>query len=313
VVDNERNEEQYDSRMTGDWTIFRGDRMVPRVAVTAPSRLQARTTLEFVMPNGWTAASAYPTTSPEMMSIDDPDRRFDRPAGWMLLGKLGKRSEIIAGVQTIVAAPVGDNARRQDVLAFLNWNLPPLLAVFPSFPKRLLVTTAGDPMWRGGLSGPASIFVHADRPLISENRTSTWLHEIVHVAMGLRGDEESDWIVEGFAEYYSLETLRRSGGIGKQRHEEALQDLRKRAERAPSLFAKRSSGAITARAVIALKTVDDEIRRLTASKHSLDDVARELAASRGEVSLTRLQAVASQFAGRPVASLERSALLQSVK
>jgi predicted metalloprotease with PDZ domain len=168
-------------------------------------------------------------------------------------------------------------------------------------------------MWRGGLSGPSSVFVHSDRPLISENRTSTLLHELVHVAMGIRGDEESDWIVEGFAEYYSVETLRRSGGIGKQRYDEALRRLRQWAQRTTSLFDKSSSGATTARAVIALKAADDEIRTATRGKASLDNVARELAAKGGEVTLERLQTLAAQVAGRPVSALDRAALSQPLK
>jgi hypothetical protein len=313
VINHERSKDHYDSLITQDWALFRADKMVPRIAVTAARKLHSRATLEFVMPAEWTAATPYPSSAQNQWLIDDPQRRFDRPAGWILLGKLGKRSEIIAGVQTLVAAPMGNNARRQDVLAFLNWNLPPLLEVFPKFPRRLLVTSAGDPMWRGGLSGPSSLFVHADRPLVSENRTSTLLHEIVHVAMGLRADEESDWIVEGFAEYYSLETLHRSGGIGKQRYTEALRRLREWAQRAPSLFEKSSAGATTARAVIALKQADDEIRQATSGKANLDDVARELASSRGEVTLERLQSITAKIAGRPLKSLERSALMQPLK
>ncbi|MFL6617284.1 MAG: hypothetical protein ACJ8MH_01705, partial [Povalibacter sp.] len=253
-VDHERSKGHFDSLITPEWALFRADKMVPRVQVTAKRKLHAHAILEFVLPPEWTAVTAYPNTTAGHWLIEDPKRRFDRPAGWILIGKLGKRSEIIAGVQTIVAAPAGNNARRQDVLAFLNWNLPHLLEVFPNFPRRLLVTSAGDPMWRGGLSGPSSLFVHADRPLVSENRTSTLLHELVHVGMGIRGDEESDWIVEGFAEYYSVETLRRSGGIGKQRYDEALRRLREWAQRTPSLFEQSSSGATTARAVIALKS-----------------------------------------------------------
>jgi predicted metalloprotease with PDZ domain len=194
------------------------------------------------------------------------------------------------------------------MLAFLNWNLPSLVQVFPDFPRRVLIVSAGDPMWRGGLSGPASIYIHADRPLISENRTSTVLHELTHVALGIRGDEESDWIVEGLAEYYSLETLHRSGGIGKQRYEEALARLDKWAVQAPDLFRANSSGATTARAVMVFKGVDAEIRKLTSGKASLDDVARELASHGGEVSLERLQTVARKVAGQPLQSLERRML-----
>ena len=50
------------------------------------------------------------------------------------------------------------------------------------------------------MSGPGSLYVHADRPMISENGTSTMLHELVHVAMGVSGSAHDDWLVEGLAE-----------------------------------------------------------------------------------------------------------------
>ena len=59
-------------------------------------------------------------------------------------------------------------------------------------------------MWRGGLSAPQSLFVHSDRPLISENATSTLLHEVMHLALGIRAAEQFDWIVEGLASYFAL-------------------------------------------------------------------------------------------------------------
>ena len=67
------------------------------------------------------------------------------------------------------------------LLAFLRWNLPALVDIFPDFPERVLVVSAGDPMWRGGLSGPGSLYIHAERPLISGNgtrkkrRRGTWV------------------------------------------------------------------------------------------------------------------------------------------
>jgi hypothetical protein len=313
VVDHERSPGRYDSRMTRDWAIFRGDKLVPPVSVTAPTDALSRTTFEFSLPSGWSAVTPYASAGETRFSIDNPRRRFDRPEGWMLIGQFGSRNESIADIRVVVAAPSGDKARRQDALAFLNWNLPRLVEVFPQFPRRLLVVTAGDPMWRGGLSGPASLFLHASRPLISENRTSTLLHELVHVAMGIRGDHESDWIVEGFAEYYSIEILRRSGGISAQRYEEAMQKLAQWGERAGPLFAKSSSAARTARAVIVLDEVDSEIRAASGGRTSLDDVARDLAARRGEVSLELLQSLAEKHAGRPVKALDRARLLGTRK
>lgn len=302
----------YDSYKTRTWALFRGDKLVPSASVTAQKRLQSRATLELVLPADWTAAMPYPAEGKYRYRIDDPERRFDRPAGWMLVGKIGVRSERVEKINVVIAAPEGDNARRQDALAFINWNLPKLLEVFPQFPKRVLVVSAGDPMWRGGLSGPGSLFLHSDRPLISENRTSPLLHELVHVAMGIRGDDESDWIVEGLAEFYSIQTLRQSGGIGQRRYEQAMESMRRWAARAPTLFVKSSNGATTARAVFVFQSVDEEIRRLTNNAASLDDVARKLAAERGEVSLTHLQQVAQQIAGKPLRSLQREYLSQPI-
>jgi predicted metalloprotease with PDZ domain len=308
VINHERSPKRFDSLLTNQWAVLRGDKLVPRLSVTSRKSLKGRTTLQFALPPQWSVAAPYPQEGP-VFKIEDPDRRLDRPSGWIIAGKLGKRSEIIEGIQTIVAAPEGESSRRQDILAFLNWNLPHVKKVFPDMPKRLLIVSAGDPMWRGGLSAPNSLFLHADRPLISENRTSTLLHELVHVAMGIRGDEESDWIVEGFAEYYSLEILRRSGGIGRQRYDAALKRMTEWAKRSPSVFTRESSGASTARAAIALRAADIEIKQASNGRASLDDVAAKLAKRGGEVTLALLQSVGRETAGKEVQALSRSRLM----
>jgi hypothetical protein len=302
AVNHERSRGAYDSLLQGDWAIFRGDKLVPAVKVTALKGMQSKARISFVLPKGWSVVTTQGNPANSALEFDQADRRFDRPTGWILAGKLGRRVERIAGVTTTVAAPVGEEARRQDALAFLNWNLPRLVEVFPGFPKRLLIVTAGDPMWRGGLSGPSSLFIHSDRPLISENRTSTLLHELTHVAMGIRASDKSDWIVEGFAEYYSLEILRRSGGISESRYREALKRLEKWSRGAHSVRVDRSTGAVTAKAVVLLKAADTEIRRLTRDKHSLDDVAAALAHARGRIAVEDLQREASRLTGRDLES-----------
>lgn len=312
VVDHQRAPQHYDSRMTADWAIFRAEKMVPRASVTARRSLRSRATLDFELPQGWAVATPYGSVGELHYTVDDPQRRFDQPEGWMLAGKIGSRNEKIADVRVVVAAPTGDSARRQDTLTFLKFTLPRLQEVFPHLPPRLLIVSAGDPMWRGGLSGPASMFLHSDRPLISENRTSTLLHELAHIALGIRGDEESDWIVEGLAEFYSIETLRRSGSISAQRYKEALQRLARWAKRSTTLFGSHSNGATTARAVLAMRAADTEIRSATGGKASLDDVARKLASERGMVGLVRLQKAAQEVAGRPLHSLEREQLSKPI-
>ena len=182
-----------------------------------------------------------------------------------------------------------------DILAFLHWTLPELQRVFPAFPPRLLLVSAGDPMWRGALSGPASVFVHADRPLISENATSTFLHELVHVAMHAKSGPKSDWIVEGLAEYYALEVLHRSGGIDDKRFEAAHAALAEWGKQAPSLEVAAASGPVTARAVGVLRGIDRDIRAKSGGKHSLDEVARALAEEGKPVTHARFEQLVAQM------------------
>ena len=59
--------------------------------------------------------------------------------------------------------PQGHGVRRQDILAMLRWTLPKLRRILGQLPERLTVVSAGDPMWRGGLSAPRSLFLHAER------------------------------------------------------------------------------------------------------------------------------------------------------
>ena len=185
--------------------------------------------------------------------------------------------------------------RRTDMLALLHWTLPELVRLFPEFPKRLTVIGAGDPMWRGGLSGRRSLFIHADRPLISENATSTLLHEIMHIAIGSGAADNMDWIVEGLAEYYSLAILHRSGTISDRRYAEALQKQRDWGLTAPKLCESRSSGAITARAVTIFAELDRELRTSSNNRNSLDDVLAELAGSESAITFGDLFEIARQF------------------
>lgn len=278
-LESRRESGRYDGRVTADWALFRGDDLAPVVRIDMEDGTQSKSKLALELPEGWSAVTPFPRYASGRFAIDNPRRIFDRPSGWILVGKVGVRRERIGHSRVSVAAPLGEGVHRMDTLAFLRWTLPTLQDVFPDFPARLLVLSAGDPMWRGALSGPGSLFVHAERPLISENGTSTYLHELVHVAMRARSRPGSDWIVEGLAEYYSLEALRRSGALSAQRFEKAHAELAAWGRSAPSLEVERASGAVTARAVGVLRGIDAEIRRASGGKNSLDDVAARLGAT----------------------------------
>jgi len=303
AINNRKDSGSYDSRITKDWAILRSDKLIPSISATGRGRSKAE--LQLVLPEGWSSELPYPEIGEHRYRLRDPGRRFVRPKGWMIAGRIGSRQDIIAGIDTKVAAPLGQDVHRQDTLAFLNWNLPELKKVFPRFPKQLLIVSADDPMWRGGLSGTRSLFMHADRPLISGNRTSSTIHELVHVATGISsGDKQSDWIVEGLAEFYAVEILRRSGGISQRRYKETMDKLAEWGRETPTLLVKRSSGPITARAAGVMRQLDEEIREASGGAACIDDVARGLAEKRGEVTLEGFRKLAEEAAGRPVKALD---------
>jgi len=228
----------------------------------------------------------------------------------MAAGKLGTRWEDIDQVRLLISGPTGQSIRRLDMAAFLRWNLPTLMEIFPEFPDRVLIVSAGDPMWRGGLSGPNSLFVHADRPLISGNGTSTLLHEMVHLAQGYRAKSGEDWIVESMAEFYTLDIMRRSGTISERRFDLGLEQLESWSSQAGELRAEESTGSRTAKGVAIMHALDHELKEISGGRLSLDDVARVLSAEGIPVGLEQLRQTAEALAGEPLTSLPSDKLFE---
>lgn len=308
-VDRRRDGNSYDARITGDWTLLRADRLFPPASSIAPDGAVADARLQFDLPEGWTNQEiGYPySDSLRQYRIRNPGRRFQQPLGWMIAGQVGTRRDLIDGMEVVVAAPKGDVLRRNDVLAMLNTSATEIRAVFGHLPEKLLIVGAGDPMWRGGLSGPSSLYLHSDRPMISENGTSALLHEVVHVVSRIRGVKGQDWIAEGFAEYYSIRVLERAGLISGPRAEKAFEWMRDHGASIRRLSAASSSGKRTARAVTLLHELDAEIHQATGGEKDLDDVTRALA-GRGRISLDELEDAVDGVMGRPSKVL-RSGLL----
>jgi hypothetical protein len=273
---NHRRGQSLDAKMTDDWAILRLDSLFPGARVTSRAGASSRSALALHGPDGWRFESRYGTVRGEL-AIGADERKFDRPTGWLAAGKLGVRWETIARRKIAVAGPQGQGMRRMDIIAFLHWTLPKLVKVFPDFESRLLIVGAREGMWRGGLSGPGSLYLHSDRPLLSENATSALLHELVHTATAAAGKTREDWIIEGVAEYYSLEILRRSHGISQKRYERALGTLSAWVDRDHGILTSPSSGANTARAVLLF----DEIQRALSQRGagSLDEIIRKLMAA----------------------------------
>ncbi|MCG6542332.1 hypothetical protein MCB86_19870 [Pseudomonas sp. KSR10] len=276
-VSHQRKSGRFDARMTDDWALLRGDDLIPAGRVSQQDGVRLISRLRIELPEGWKSVeTGWPRIGENRFRVDNRERLFDRPTGWILAGKLGSRRAKLGETDVTVAGPVGEGLRRMDILTLLTFVWPEMQNVFPRDPKKLLIVGAGDPMWRGGLSRPNSLFMHADRPLVSENGTSSLVHELVHVFSRITDADRSDWITEGLAEYYAIELVRRAGGMSEDRYQAVRDHLTKWSRKVDSLRTERSTGRVTARAVLLLQDLDKEIRQRSKSRHSLDDVARGL-------------------------------------
>lgn len=300
-VDHQRGG-RYDARMESDWAILRLDDVFPAARVVALKGAESHATLALEGPPGWMFESRYGPVNGRI-AVPNPSRRFDRPTGWLAAGRLGVRRERIGDRRIVVAAPEGQELRRLDIIAFLRWTLPRLARVFPDFPDRLLIVGARDGMWRGALSGPDSLYVHSDRPLISENGTSTLLHELVHIATGSGDASREDWIIEGLAEFYSLEILRRSGGLGTARYQQAFDRLADWARRDNGALRSPSTGPDTAYAAVLFRALHEELEAAEAG--GLDPVARELLRAR-HIDGPTLRALVEKALGGRSRALDRA-------
>jgi hypothetical protein len=306
-IPNRRNGGGYDAWLGMDFGLFRAEDIIPRAASRALRGARSESWVSFGLPATWSAVTQYFNDSGQLR-IDNPERRFDQPTGWIVMGDLGVRRERIAGMRVAVAGPVDHSVRRMDTLALLHWIVPELARLLPELPSRLTIVSAGDPMWRGGLSAPQSLFLHAERPLISENATSTLLHELMHMSLGLRAHDGYDWIVEGFAEYYSLELLHRSGTISSTRYATAIADLAEWATQAENLCGPASSGATTALAVGVLAALNEEIVSTSNDDASLDQVARELWKLDAKVDISSLESAVETVTGHKPDALHSTRL-----
>lgn len=279
----EKGTERFDALVNEEWAIFRGDNLIPAVRTVEVGNAAANAKIEFILPEQWKSVeTGWPLESKKnnvyVFRVDNPERLFDRPIGWIIAGKkLGIRYANIKSTNVVVAAPRDQGMRRMDALVFFNFIWPEMSKAFAKVPEKLLVVGAGNPMWRGGLSAPNSLFLHADRPLVTEDGTSPLIHELVHMVTRISGqvseDANDDWIAEGVAEFYSIELLYRAGGITKSRRAKIYKGLKERAADISDIRKGSSSGDVTARAVIVLDELDKELK---ASKKNLDIVIRDL-------------------------------------
>jgi hypothetical protein len=306
-INEPTNSGSFRAVINSNYAIFRGDDVFPAAKVRTKGKAESISELIILKPKSWSAETPFERGANRRFQVTISGRRFDRPVGWMIAGDIACRIDNISNMNVSVCAPKGDGMRRQDMLSFLNYNVPYLAKAFGKLPPRLLIVSAPDPMWRGGLSAPNSLFMHLDRPLISENGTSTILHELTHVFTRIHGKPGADWIAESLAEFYAIEILHRSGGATPERYLKTKKDLESWSSEVKKLNVAHSTGPITARGVLLLMQLDAEIAAQSKGKKSLDDVTRLLMPMH-KITNADLASAAQKVLGRAAQSLQTPVL-----
>jgi predicted metalloprotease with PDZ domain len=274
-ISHGRKSGSFDTRMTPTWALMRGDDLVPAAKLDQQDGIELVSRLEFELPTGWKSVeTAWPRIGKNKFRVDNVSRLFDRPTGWMLAGHLGSRRTRLGETEVTVASPQGQGMRRMDVLTLLTFVWPQVQAVYPRHPVKLLIVGANDPMWRGSLGAHESIYLNTRLPLVSESGTSALVRELAQVFGRINDQQRSDWISEGFAEYYAIELVRRAGGISDERYESLQKKLAKDSQKVTTLRGEQVSPAQVSKAVVLMQELDREIRLKTRNKRSLDDVLR---------------------------------------
>jgi predicted metalloprotease with PDZ domain len=152
-------------------------------------------------------------------------------------------------------------------------------------------------MWRGGLSGEDSFFVNGRIPLRSADRTSTYLHELVHVWQAVRTGPDARWVSEGLAEYYALAAQHRAGRLSERGFARGLALFARYGRWGVDLSRTRDPAALNNSAPLLMHWADREIRRATHGRRSLDDAVRRLVRERGTVSTARFVRAVERVAG----------------
>jgi len=283
--------QRYDSYAGTDWIVTRARDLFPRTAIDYHPRdgfePKSRARLIFRLPAGWHSAAPLTAAAADTYRLVDPGKTLDRPHGWFALGKIALDRQEIGDVMMQVARAPGSTLVPKDLFHFLEGTLPALARLLLAQPETVLLVSAPDPMWHGGISGERSFYMHGKRPIRTPDKTSPYLHELFHVLQPYKPAPDADWIEEGLAEFYSLELQRRAGLVTDAAYARALGYFERYGKWNVDLTQQQDNAATNNSAPLVMYALDQRIQHVTAGKKRLDDVVTRLAKDGGEVDTAR--------------------------
>ena len=299
----------YDSYAGEDWILSRTSGFFPRSAVLFRREVEAhpesRARLVVRLPPGWASATAMPAESEGRYVVETPHQRMDHPRGWLAFGRL-KRTEATAAstALTIIRVP-SVTTHVEPIVELMQKAVPVVATLFERALPHLLIVVGPDPMWRGGLSGEESFYIHTGRPLRSPDYTSPYLHELFHVMAPFRPQADAHWVTEGLAEFYSVELQRRIGILSEAHFQRALELFAEHGLWNQDFTHTAAPALRNNSAPLVMYVLDQRIRAATGGQRGLDAVVTSLARDGGSVSTARFLGTVQRVAGKSFASFFR--------
>ena len=298
----------FDSHADPEWIATRAVHLFPEIHVTfraGASAARSRARIRFRLPPGWRSAAAGESLGPDLYAVREPGKRLDRPRGWYLLGHVARHTRALAGADVTIAVAPGSALDVGRLLRLYRHTFPLMAALLGPPPPRLLIVSAPDPMWHGGLSGEDSFFVNGHIPVRSADKTSTYLHELFHVWQPFHPTGDGRWVSEGLAEYYSLLLPYRAGRMSDATFARGVTLFARYGKWGGDLSHTRDPAALNNSGPLVMHWIDHEIGRASNGTRSLDDAVRRLAREGGGVTTARFEAAVSAAAGKDLAPLFR--------
>jgi predicted metalloprotease with PDZ domain len=302
------NGPHFDSHADATWIATRAVHLFPEIHVTfhaGKTHAHSRARLIFHLPPGWRSAAAGEPLGEGQYVVHEPGKRLDRPRGWYLLGRITRHTRTFAGATVTIAIAPGSTLDLRRLVRLYRHTFPLMKALLGPPPPRLLVVSAPDPMWHGGLSGEDSFFVNGHIPIRSPDKTSTYLHELFHCWQPFHPVGDGRWVSEGLAEYYSLVLPHRAGRMSDASFARGIALFARYGRWGVDLSRTTEAAAFNNSGPLVMHWIDHEIARASGGAHHLDDVVRRLAEEGGGLTTARFQAAVSAAAGEDLAPLFR--------
>lgn len=272
-----------------DFGLFKAESLTLEYAYNfyAGTSFQNRTFVEISPPPGWSQAAPWDKSANDTYVLPAGQTL---PRGYVALGHfLGEEKRSVAG-KDVHYVRLGNASSYDGRLFGLIENATPYYAAVygPGVHHDVLVVNAPDPMFRGGLGGADSFFVHESADI------RTVAHEYAHVfqLFGTRENppDSSIWVNEGDADYHSalamyaadVWTVKQVNDFFEEAAVDATTASVKDAVLTNAAYGTPLERFAYHKGALVLRALDETLRSRSGAQVTLSDVLRAMNAKHGD-------------------------------